>query len=62
MTEQVSDDSFQYGGLIAVSKKSLQSKPWYPMAVAACIAVVLFVFLMRFEVIWGWMIFWNIVP
>ena len=53
MTEQVSDDSFQYGGLIAVSKKSLQSKPWYPMAVAACIAVVLFVFLMRFEVIWG---------
>jgi predicted PurR-regulated permease PerM len=52
MTEQVSDDSFQYGGLIAVSKKSLQSKPWYPMAVAACIAVVLLVFLMRFDSVW----------
>ena len=29
--------------IILMNKKSFQDKPWYPMAVAACIAVVLFV-------------------
>ena len=33
--------------------KKLQKKPWYPMAVAACIAVILFVFLTRFKDIRG---------
>ena len=36
-----------------MNKKSFQDKPWYPMAVAACIAVVLFVLLTRFSDIWG---------
>lgn len=33
--------------------KSIKEKPWYPYAVAACIAVVLFVFLSNFQGIWG---------
>ncbi|MBO4873466.1 MAG: AI-2E family transporter [Lachnospiraceae bacterium] len=36
-----------------MSKKHFQEKPWYPMAVAACIAVVLFFFLTHFQGIWG---------
>ncbi|MBQ4280840.1 MAG: AI-2E family transporter [Spirochaetales bacterium] len=33
--------------------KSIKEKAWYPYAVAACIAVVLFVFLSNFQTIWG---------
>ena len=33
--------------------KSIKEKAWYPYAVAACIAVVLFVFLSNFQSIWG---------
>lgn len=35
-----------------MSKKTIREKPWYPMAVAACIAVALYVLLMRFPEIW----------
>ncbi|MBP5162549.1 MAG: AI-2E family transporter, partial [Spirochaetales bacterium] len=33
--------------------KSIKEKAWYPYAVAACIAVILFVFLSNFQSIWG---------
>ena len=33
--------------------KPIKEKAWYPYAVAACIAVALFVFLIRFQDIWG---------
>ena len=36
-----------------MSKKSFKEKSWYPIAVALCIAVILYVFLTRFDSVWG---------
>lgn len=36
-----------------MNRRSIKAKPWYPSAVAACIAVVLFVLLTRFSSIWN---------
>ena len=34
------------------NKTPITKRPWYPYAVAACIAVTLFVVLMNFGVVW----------
>lgn len=36
-----------------MNREKLRSKPWYPMAAAICIGVVLYVVLTRFDVIFG---------